>query len=65
LITLIQKLLLAVKFKTNNMLKIHLTASSGDLELVLTDEIDCDGIGLTRSTGGCFNLETTKHLMSI
>jgi hypothetical protein len=36
-------------------------ASSGSLELVLTDETDCDGIGLTRTTGGCFNLETTKH----
>jgi hypothetical protein len=43
----------------------HLAAFSRDLELVLTDEIDCDGIGLTRSADGYFNLETTKHLMSI
>ena len=49
--------------KTNNMLKIHLAASSGDLELVLKNEIDYDGIGLTKSAGGCLISKQQNTLM--
>jgi hypothetical protein len=48
----------------DSCLRVLLRASSGDLKLVLTDETDCDGIGLTKITGGCFNLEAAKHFDS-